>query len=100
MKKITLASGEIAIVDNVDFRRLSRYSWHLSTRGYACRTGPNDETILMHRVIARAPKGIEVNHKNENKLDNRRSNLVRMKPKTHRLIHIGPLMESVERRRK
>ena len=31
--------------------------------------------VLMHRIITSCPEGMEVDHKNENKLDNRRENL-------------------------
>lgn len=99
MKKIILASREAVLVDDADYKRLSHWRWHLSTKGYACRTGPGDKTILMHRVIAHAPKGMDVDHKNENKLDNRRSNLALIKPADHKMIHIGPLLDSVYRRR-
>lgn len=34
-----------------------------------------DRTKLLHRVIKKAPPGLVVHNKNNNKLDNRRSNL-------------------------
>lgn len=42
--------------------------------GYAVRS-EGGRPILMHRVIASAPPGLEVDHINRNRLDNRRSNL-------------------------
>ena len=78
------ADGSIrdyAIVDSED-ADLAQYRWHLSkiVEGYARRANP-DRTprfLSMHRVIA-ARMGIAdapmIDHKNWNRLDNRRENL-------------------------
>jgi AP2 domain/HNH endonuclease len=84
MKRIPLTQGQFALVDDADFDRLSAHSWHVhkTTSGdfYAARTGcrPRQRKILMHRELF--PGVSEVDHKNRNKLDNRRSNL---RPATH-----------------
>jgi len=72
MKTIPLTLGKIASVDEKDYQRLSKYSWYArkcqAPQGvgwYAGRTdwgGTKPKTILMHRVILRAPKGIGVDH--------------------------------------
>lgn len=78
MKAIPLTKGAVALVDDEDFDHLSRHSWHLTAQGYAGRTsqvGKVKSWLLMHRVVAKAPAGMHVDHANGNKLDNRQSNL-------------------------
>ncbi len=79
MKSIELTEGRSALVSDEDFDQLSAFSWHVSG-GYAVTnvpsTGTHRYTLLgMHRVIARAQKGQQVDHINGNRLDNRRENL-------------------------
>lgn len=62
-----------AIVDNQD-AHLDHLRWCMNHGGYAVRS-EGGRPILMHRVIACAPLGLEVDHINRNRLDNRRSNL-------------------------
>lgn len=72
-KKIYLSGevglGKFAIVDDEDYDYLSQYNW-LYNLGYA-----RHKRIYMHRMILNAPKGVFVDHKNLDKLDNRRDNL-------------------------
>ena len=83
MKTIKLTQGKHSIVDDDDYKRLSRYRWYAAnTSGkfyYAVRRSPRlgskQRTILMHRVILNAPDGTEVDHINGDGLDNRRSNI-------------------------
>lgn len=71
MKIIRLTQGKVAIVDDCDYERLvSMGSWYYHD-GYAKREG----NVRMHRVILDAPVGTYVEHKDGDKLDNRRSNL-------------------------
>ena len=80
-KKIPITRGEVAIVDDENFKELSQYKWYLMD-GFAGRTvKENDKqtTIYMHRVVLDAPKGLSVCHLNGNKLDNRRENLCLVK---------------------
>lgn len=81
MKFISLTNGGRAIVDDADYPALSMHKWrradssagHLS---YVARTLPDHKTVvLMHREIMRAEKGVAVDHKSGDGLDNRRSNL-------------------------
>lgn len=79
MRKIRLSNGLYAKVDDEDYEWLNQYNWRFarnSTRiptGYAV-TG-NDKTILMHRLLLSPPDGMFIDHINNDKLDNRRSNL-------------------------
>ncbi len=79
MKKIKLGGNndKYALVDNVDFEWLNQWKWSYSGR-YACRAFRKDgktHTIRMHRLINNTPDGLFTDHINQNKLDNRRSNL-------------------------
>jgi hypothetical protein len=74
--KIPLTRGEFAIIDSSDYSLVSQYNWHLSNTGYAVwRGGKPRHTIRMHRLILNTPEGMDTDHINHNKLDNRRSNL-------------------------
>lgn len=78
-KQICLSLGKVAIVDESDFAFLSQWKWcaHRGENGlwYAVRYdhGP----ILMHRVLLGLERGSgkEVDHRNHDTLDNRRSNI-------------------------
>lgn len=54
-----------------EFQYLARFSWGLNNAGYI--KGPGG---MLHRIVMGAKKGQEVHHKNHNKLDCRRENLV------------------------
>ena len=75
IRYIPLTQGEVAMVDAEDYEELSRYKWYVTRHSgnkYACRRG---KTILMHRVIMKARKGMVVDHIDGNGLNNRRCNL-------------------------
>jgi hypothetical protein len=74
MFKIQLNQSKFAIVDAEDYDWLNQWKWSYSR--YAIRTTKEDRrTISMHRFIMDAPEGMEVDHINGDKLDNRRCNL-------------------------
>lgn len=76
MKKISLTKGKFALVDNEDYKRVSKYKWHYVGNGSAAhRVYRTSEYIYMHRLIMNTPSGLEVDHINHNKLDNRKKNL-------------------------
>lgn len=63
------------LVDKKDEHLLSANAWRLC-RGYVQRHRPaKGGEIMLHRMILSCPKGFFVDHKNGNKLDNRRENL-------------------------
>ena len=84
MKTIPLTQGKVAIVDDRDYRWLSQYKWHAQKSGkrpglyYAVRNATINKrrkTIQMHREIMNPPDGFEIDHRNNNALDNRRLNM-------------------------
>lgn len=79
MPKIALTKGKFTIVDKDVFKYLNEVKWFYLSPGYAARTirlkGNKFQKQLMHRVIMNAPKSLEVDHINGNKLDNRLKNL-------------------------
>lgn len=88
---ITLTRGLHALVDAEDYEWLKDYKWHAthpSTSGtiYASRRDGARTTMLMHREIMNPPKGMVVDHKNGNGLDNRRCNL-RICPQRDNIHH-------------
>lgn len=84
MKKIFLTQGKFATVDDVDYTFLTQWKWYFD-HGYAVRNSHKSDgfdkrkKILMHRVILIRKIGYsdfqETDHKNQDKLDNWRSNL-------------------------
>ena len=79
MKEIMLSQGRVALVDDNDFEWLNKFKWYFGWNGYAIRSvkGGNKK-VSMHRTILLTScdnKGIQVDHINRNKLDNRRANL-------------------------
>ena len=73
MKRIRTFSGQYALVDDDDYASLSQFQWYFAA-GYAVRKDKK-KTILMHREIIQTPDGLDTDHINRNKLDNRRGNL-------------------------
>lgn len=79
--KIPLTQGKFALVDKEDFDYLSQFKWCYTSAGYAIRTEypkglkGDGVRILMHRLILDAPKNKQVDHINQDGLDNRRSNI-------------------------
>jgi len=82
MKRIKLTQGKYALVDDSDYGWLSRWKWHLTKQGYAATDGKminrkGGKKFLMHRLIMWLKPGnkLQVDHKNHNKLDNRKCNI-------------------------
>jgi hypothetical protein len=78
--KIPLTQGKLAIIDDADLSLIKRFKWSCgSTDGkYASTHDPDTgATILMHRLILGVHRDSvpEVDHRNSDGYDNRRSNL-------------------------
>lgn len=78
VRLIELTWGKWAIVDAEDYGRLSSYKWcavEHSRCWYAKTLRRDGMPLAMHRLIAGAPKGLLVDHRDHNGLNNRKSNL-------------------------
>ena len=78
--EIPLSNGSVALVDPADAAlRDSPTRWFVGWGGYAIRhvpgSGHRGQDEAMHRVIMGPPHGMQVDHINGNRLDNRRGNL-------------------------
>lgn len=75
MKEIKPTNSKIMVlVDNEDFEYLSQWNWQITTKGYIVRK-QSGKYIWMHRVIMNTPSGMDTDHINGIRHDNRRSNL-------------------------
>lgn len=82
-KEIPLSQGKVALVDDADFEWLSQWKWQYDKNGYVVRSEywyddagkRHSRKVMMHRFILNAPKGIQVDHRFHNRLDNRRSEI-------------------------
>lgn len=77
VRYIPLTKGKFAIVDAADYERVAKYKWYASGMGgrlYAARR-QDDKAIYLHRFLTNAPKGMVVDHKDGNRLNDRQSNL-------------------------
>lgn len=75
---IPVAPDSVAHVDPQDYPRLAIHRWRLDGGGYAQRHDrtTRGRSVSMHReVLGPDCEGLEVDHINRNKLDNRRANL-------------------------
>jgi len=76
MKQIKLSNSDLMVtVDDEWFEPLNRFSWIITGKGYAYRMVQPGFGIMMHRVINMTPEGLQTDHINGNKLDNRVANL-------------------------
>lgn len=75
--EIPLRGGGVSVVDHDDAFRVSTYSWFVDSQGYATtkiRSGVKQKSVRMHRFIMQSDLP-EIDHRNMDKLDNRRCNL-------------------------
>jgi len=77
MKEIPLVNSEkVALVDDEDFEKVSKYRWLPRLDGYVRSSSRiKGKQPLLHRFILRPPSGVGTDHINRNKLDNRKENL-------------------------
>lgn len=82
IKIISKKHGEkIVLIDKKDFDKFKKYTWVVSFRCNkfyciaAVRINNKRTTIRLHRYLMNCPRGMEIDHKNGDSLDNRRKNL-------------------------
>jgi len=83
-----MAQPRYAKVDPADYERLRKYEW-LTKKGknsfYARRRVPTgkskkEKLVYMHQMVVKVPKGMVIDHINQDGMDNRSGNL---RPATH-----------------
>lgn len=77
MRKIKLTQGHYALVDDEDWEFVALFKWQVvisRTKKYAAHN-MSSSRLMMHRIILKAKKGMEVDHINGDGLDNTRKNL-------------------------
>ena len=89
VREIPLTQGKIALVDDEDFERVMQHKWCAvkytrkdgTVNWYAkrgiYRKGGNAGSVLLHRFVLNAPKGVQVDHQNGDGLNCTRANLRR-----------------------
>lgn len=87
MKQIALSQGLHATADDADYGFLSQWKWSAmrvkkghTERFYAVRMQKRGEAekpklVLMHRALTDAPQGMDVDHRDNDGLNNQRENL-------------------------
>jgi hypothetical protein len=95
MKTIKLTQGQVTIVDDEDFEELNKHKWyahkngtHWYVRRYAKING-RYKKVFMHREILHAPTGIGVDHKDNDGLNNLKTN-IRLANKVENSRNRGP----------
>lgn len=69
--------GKCFYFDKEDYNLIKRYYWYINIDGYAItHTEQNKGFILMHRLVKNVPKDCVIDHKNRNRNDNRKENLL------------------------
>ena len=76
---VPLTMGKVALIDEEDYPKLAGYHWTYHC-GYARASDYDTKThkrkaVHMSHLILPCPPGLEVDHINRNKLDNRKANL-------------------------
>lgn len=77
---IPLSKGAFALVGARDAQRVMAFKWRLHAGGYAVRqvtVNGKKVDVFLHNFLRTPPPGFQWDHKNRNRLDNRRSNLRR-----------------------
>ena len=77
-------TGGTVQIDEQDLPLVRAHKWRVSDTGYAVRFVRIDgrlKTIRLHRIIAATPAGMFTDHRNHDRLDNRRANLRVVTPK-------------------
>lgn len=81
MKEIPLSQNKVTIVDDEDYEFLNQWKWYAirdHNNYYAARSihvKDKCHQVRIHKVLMNPLNGYEVDHKNRDGLDNRKSNL-------------------------
>jgi hypothetical protein len=73
---LILSNSEITLVDADTYHDLAQFKWSRSSSGYAHRKIARQKAWeSLHVRVNKTPKGMDTDHRNTFKMDNRRSNL-------------------------
>ena len=72
--KNTTMSREV-IIDLDDLQEVAKYNWRLNKDAYAVHSSVATKERFMHHLILKRKKGLETDHINRNRVDNRKANL-------------------------
>jgi hypothetical protein len=79
MAELILKQGVKVLLDDEDLPKIAKFKWRLHSNGYvSCnlRSGSNhQQTIYLHRIIMNAPPRKRIDHRDRDKLNNRKENL-------------------------
>jgi len=83
MKEIQLTQNQVALVDDDMYEELNQFKWYVQkdkNTFYALRSvpkikGKQKKVWMQHAIIGKPPKGLEVDHRNGQGVDNQRDNL-------------------------
>ena len=81
MKEIKLTQGKVTLVDDEDYDYLNQWKWYADKTGKTCyarrtqRCGNGFKRIMMHRVIMKTPRDLQVDHIDHNGLNNQKQNM-------------------------
>ena len=64
-----------ALISSDMFYLVKDFKWHLSNYGYARTGGGSKNNRLMHKLLFKTPEGLDIDHINGNRLDNRKENI-------------------------
>jgi hypothetical protein len=87
VKTIKLYHGELALVDDEDYERLSKIPWHLDNYGYAVNSFRGTNGKMHTAVMGEPPSGKEIHHKDENRINNQKLNLEFITFSSHSHLH-------------
>lgn len=90
-RQIPLTQGKFAVVDAADYDWLNQWKWCAQKTDYGWRAARYDsgDYVYMHRLIMGAPGNRQVDHRDGDGLNNRRSNL-RLATSQQNLFNRGP----------
>jgi hypothetical protein len=86
---LTLSPGYTVLVSPEDVEILLSSKWRLGANGYVYRKGARIKGMpcLLHRIIVNAESGEEIHHRDGNKLNNLRENIVITDSVGHQQFH-------------
>lgn len=96
IRQIPLTQGKVAVVDASDYDFLMQWNWYAQfdkkKQRWTARTSQKESNkkLLMHRVILSAPKGVMVDHRDGDSLNNRRSTNLRLVTNQQNTCNRGP----------